>query len=178
MATTRALDPQRLDVAAFAAAAGALEGSWPLETLSRLGSAPDPAARVAWSVQGEIAPLAGAGRQPVLDLRAACTVTLQCQRCLEPLPLPLRVANRVFFVAGEDAAAALDADSDADILALEPRLDLKALIEDELLLALPLVPRHDRCPQPLLAPDEAAIPPAESEHPFAALAEWKRERPG
>jgi uncharacterized protein len=35
------------------------------------------------------------------------------------------------------------------VLALEPALDLKELVEDELLLALPLVPRHEVCPEPL-----------------------------
>ena len=178
MATRGAFDPQRLDVAAFAAAGAALEGSWPLDAMPRLGSAPDPAARVAWRAQGAIAPLAGAGPQPALDLRAEGTVTLQCQRCLEPLPLPLAVAHRVFFVAGEDAAAALDADSEEDVLALEGRLDLKTLIEDELVLALPLVPRHDRCPRPLAVPDEGIEAAAAGEHPFAALAGWKRDRPG
>jgi hypothetical protein len=34
--------------------------------------------------------------------------------------VPLRVDRRVFFVAGEDAAASLDAESDDDVLTLEP----------------------------------------------------------
>ena len=63
--------------------------------------------------------------------------------------LPLGVDRRLFFVAGEDAAAALDTESDDDVLALEPFLDLRGLVEDELLLALPLVPRHEVCPEPL-----------------------------
>ena len=49
--------------------------------------------------------------------------------------MPLRVDRRFFFVAGEDAAASLDAESDDDVLTLEPALDLKSLVEDELLLA-------------------------------------------
>ena len=53
------------------------------------------------------------------------------------------------FVHGADLAQQLDEESEEDVLALSAALDLRELIEDELILALPLVPRHDVCPQPL-----------------------------
>jgi uncharacterized protein len=72
------------------------------------------------------------------------------------------------FVGDEAEAAELDADSDDDVLALARWMNLRDLVEDELLLALPLVPRHERCPEPL-----PFVPEAEGsealEHPFAAL---------
>jgi len=86
--------------------------------------------------------------------------------------------RRIFFVDGEDAAAALDAESEDDVLASTPALDLAELIEDELLLALPLVPRHDRCPEPLpraLVEDDPQTGPADN--PFAVLAALKRGPP-
>jgi uncharacterized protein len=53
------------------------------------------------------------------------------------------------------------------------RLDLLPLLEDELILAVPLVPRHERCPEPLPLPaDEPDEMPAE--HPFAKLAALKQ----
>jgi uncharacterized protein len=61
------------------------------------------------------------------------------------------------------------------VMASTRSLDLHQLAEDELLLALPLVPRHEACPQPL--PPPAVHPPADSDaatHPFAALATLKR----
>jgi len=87
----------------------------------------------------------------------------------------LEAERSIFFVEGEDAAAALDAESEDDVLALTPALDLEALIEDELLPALPLIPRHGVCPEPLPRPfideDGAAVP---ADNPFAALAALKR----
>jgi uncharacterized protein len=180
MAGSRDHDPKRLDVAAFAAAGDQLEGRWSAEQLARLTSAtgaPAEGARagIGWQVHGERAALGNAGLQPSLDIRADTEVTLECQRCLQPMTLPLHAERRIFFVEGEDAAAALDAESEDDVLALTPALDFEALIEDELLLALPLIPRHDVCPQPLPRPfvdQDAVDQPAD--HPFAALAALKR----
>jgi uncharacterized protein len=79
------------------------------------------------------------------------------------------------FVEDEAQAAELDAELDDDVLALPRWLDLVELIEDELLLALPLVPRHAVCPVPLPMALEAETAPAEeAPHPFAALAALKR----
>jgi len=177
----RDLDPHRLDVAAFAAAGGELAGAWPADRLPRLLAATlapqdgTPRSEVAWRVSGERRALPGAGSQPSLGIGADTEVTLECQRCLQPMRVPLHAERRVFFVEGEDAAEALDAESEDDVLALTPALDLTELIEDELLLALPLVPRHEQCPEPLpraFVEDDAAADPAD--HPFAVLAALKR----
>jgi uncharacterized protein len=181
MASSRAPDPRRLDVTAFAATGGELRGEWEAAQLRRLRSAtvdaPADESRqgVAWSARGERLELSGAGKLPSLLLEADTEVTLECQRCLQPMRWPLRARRRIFFVEGEDAAAALDADHDDDVLALVPTLDLQSLVEDELLLALPIVPRHPVCPDPLpRAWVEDAGRSAPDDHPFAALAALKR----
>ena len=181
MASSRDLDPHRLDVAAFAAAGGEIAGEWPAGRLARLVAATlppqDGAGRpgIAWRASGARRALAGAGVQPSLSVGADTEVTLECQRCLQPMCVPLHAERRVFFVEGEEAAEALDAESEDDVLAVTPALDLADLIEDELLLALPLVPRHDRCPEPLpraFVEDDPALDPADN--PFAVLAALKR----
>ena len=181
MALTRAPDPRRLDVSAFAAAGGELRGKWQAVQLRRLLSAtldaPCDAGRsdIPWQARGERQALPGAGVRPSLLVEAETDVTLECQRCLQPMRWPLQARRRIFFVDGEDAAAALDAESDDDVLVLVPDLDLQALVEDELLLALPIVPRHEVCPEPLpraFVEDEGAGVPEDS--PFAALSVLKR----
>lgn len=181
MATGRpSFDPKRFDVAAFAATGASLAGEWPLVALPRLASAGIPGSgpgepTIHWQASGARATLASAGVQAVLRLVADAAVSVECQRCLQPIVVPLHVDRRLFFVEGEDAAAALDTDSEDDVLTLEPAIDLRALIEDELILALPLVPRHEVCPEPLPLHDEDEA--AAAEHPFAALAALKG-RPG
>jgi uncharacterized protein len=179
MATSRDNDPRRLDVAAFAAAGGELAGEWPAERMPRLVAATmapadgAPRADVRWRASGERRVLEGAGVQPSLALEASTEVTLECQRCLQSMRVALHPARRIFFVPGEDAAAALDAENEDDVLALTPALDLAALLEDELLLSLPIVPRHEVCLQPLpLVEDDPATSPADN--PFAALAALKQ----
>jgi len=181
VSSTRDLDPHRLDVLAFASARGEMAGDWPAGRLTRLVAATlapgDGTARpaVGWRTIGERRVLSGAGLQPSLAISADTAVTLECQRCLQPMRVPLHADRRIFFVEGEAAAEALDAESEDDVLALTPALDLADLIEDELLLAMPLVPRHARCPEPLpraFIEDDPAIDPADN--PFAALAALKR----
>jgi uncharacterized protein len=169
---TRAHDPLRLDVAAAAADGAALSGRWPLATLERLHTAGDGDLAADWQarfaqrqVPGEPAP------QVWLHLQAQAQVARECQRCLQPVLLRLAVDRAFRFVPSEDEAAALDADSEDDVLAASRRFDLRALVEDELLLALPLVPKHEQCPAPW-QPEPAAAPPAG--HPFAALAALRR----
>lgn len=186
MHALRSIDPRAVDVAALARAGARLEGAWPLVELERLHSlvlddVDGSSAMVAWSAVGAVRDVAGGEPELWLTLTASAPVRLQCQRCLQPLALTLSVERRLRFVRGEQEAARLDEESEDDVLELRARQDLRELVEDELILALPLVPRHDECPEPLRLPqgadeggakgDEAA---AETAHPFAALAALRR----
>ena len=181
----RSHDPLRLDVLAVAADAVSLAGEWPTAALSRLAEGQTPPqdvvpAAVTWAVRGERCEPPAGEAEIWLHLQAQARVWLTCQRCLQPFEQALSVENRVRFVRDEAQAEALDAEIDEDVLALPRWLDLRALIEDELLLALPLVPRHDTCPQPLPARSAADPEPAESaerENPFAVLQALKRSKP-
>ncbi len=175
--TNRVHDPRRLDVAAAAAAGAELAGLWSLSELARLadGAAGQVDEPVVWSARFETRRESGGPPQVWLQLQARAHVARECQRCLQPVLLVLDV-NRAFrFAPTEDEAATLDAESEDDVLALSRQFDLRELVEDEFLLALPIVPKHEQCPAPLAS----AAPRAEEEdvapfHPFAALASLKR----
>jgi uncharacterized protein len=180
--TAREFDPFRLDVAAFARRGAELQGLWRLEELPRIAEVTHPQGTeaqeeaVAWSARGEIRQTRGGPAQVWLHLIAKARLQLECQRCLGPSEHMVHVERSFLFVVGEDAAAAIDADSEHDVLALTQTLDLRHLVEDELLLSLPLVPRHETCPEPLLAPSDSADAGLEAPNPFAALASLKRDR--
>ena len=154
MSTARRFDPRHLNVIALAEAAAELDGSWPVADLPRLqqdalpwpeGPAPD----VTWRVQGASRSDATGDPEIRLSLQAGTTLRLTCQRCLQAMTQPLSVDARLRFVRDEATAEKLDDNDEEDVLVLPPVLDLRELVEDELILALPLVPRHERCPEPL-----------------------------
>ena len=85
------------------------------------------------------------------------------------------------FAADEATAAALDDETEEDVLVLSSEFDLQALVEDELLMELPLVPRHETCPVEIKRAvadpdfDEAS---AAKPGPFAALASLRLDKSG
>lgn len=147
----------------------------------------DPSPAVAAAVRA----LAGGHRAAVprqlwLHLRAEGAVPQVCQRCLEPYWQPLTVDRWFRFVADEATAEAQDEACEEDLLVLDgPRYHLLGLVEEELLLAAPLVPLHDVCPRPIPlaagdalgegAPDDAPAAP-QRPNPFEALAVLKSGR--
>ncbi|NDY91619.1 YceD family protein [Ideonella livida] len=183
---SKPLDPRRLDVAALAQRGEQLAGEWPLASLERLAEAAvreSPAfdgAQVRWRLTGEARPVKGGAAEIWMYLHAQVELPLCCQRCLGPVQTVLEVERPLRFVADESRAAALDAELEEDVLELVRDLDALELVEDELLLELPLVPAHeDDCPDPLPRPvddlDEVSEPAQEpAEHPFAALARLKK----
>ena len=178
----RAFVPQKLDVDAFIRDGAILDGEWPAQSLTRLADSAAPEAPasgwplVTWRLTGETREQRRAEKQLWMQVEATATASLTCQRCLKPVQEHLDVSRWFHFVGSEDEAATLDADSEDDVLALTRHLDARELVEDELLLALPLVPRHEVCPEPLPVPVDE-LPEDEGEgdqpNPFAKLAALK-----
>lgn len=173
-------DPTRLDVAAWAREGQPLEGRWLLGELRRLSestvSPPGDAAQepVQWRAEGESVPRAGGDPQLWLHLHAQGAVWLQCQRCLQPMREALEVERSFRFVRNETEAEEEDLESEEEVLALQRSLNLQELIEDEMILSLPLVPRHEVCPEPLPLPKDEPEAQEPKSNPFAKLAVLKR----
>jgi uncharacterized protein len=146
-------EAQRLDVRGFAREGGTLSGVTPLPELARLYAeqtvvlAAEPCP-VAWTLTGLVKDLRGGAHQTWLHVQASTRLGLICQRCLEPLDQALAVDRSFRFVSTEQAAEAEDDQSEEDLLVASNAFDALTLIEDELLLELPLVPRHDDCLPP------------------------------
>lgn len=171
--------PEQLDVKAFARDAAQLKGQAPLQAWARLSEEAQPgleAPAVRWSAQGELKVQDGAPDQVWLHLQVHAALPLTCQRCLSPVLVPVEVDSSFRFVADEATAMALDDEAQEDLLVLSREFNLLELVEDEVILAMPLVPVHDLCPAPL---SMSAMDPqfeqelAERPNPFAALAGLK-----
>jgi uncharacterized protein len=75
-------------------------------------------------------------------------LTLTCQRCLGGLWQPVEIDHALVLARDATELERLDADPDCDAIPVENRLDLIALVEDEVLLSLPLAAMHaeGECP--------------------------------
>ena len=166
---------RHLDVKAFALAGGAISGRERLGTNERLmaqtlGQGAD--LPIDWSVRGELRNPEHLQPEVWLHLQGDAVLSLTCQRCLGPLLVPVAVKRSFRFVSDESVAAAQDNECEEDVLALSRGFDLIELLEDELLMDLPVAPRHDVCPIPVkLAVVDADFEAAEAarENPFAVL---------
>lgn len=131
------------------------------------------AGEVAWSVRG----FEGSLGQPCIALTVRAELVVGCQRCLQPFALPVDSAVVLELVASEaeleaeagEADESDDAAASIDKIVCAGTLNLLEQIEDELILSLPYIPRHDVCPQPLATPAEPEFFEPERRNPFAAL---------
>lgn len=179
----------RLDIMALAQHIGSLSGEWwpdvsdtsgpdaPMSRLAAEACIPNGLSSVAWCVHAELRLNAAGHAQPWMRIQVRTSIPQVCQRCLMPVRVALDVERWFRFVADEETAAAEDDVSEEDVLVLEPRMDVWSLMEDELLMALPLVPMHDQCPVHVKTQvmDEGYIEAeAARPNPFLALNQLKR----
>jgi uncharacterized protein len=147
---------------------------------------------ISWTARGEWREKTGSAAELYLHLTIEATPWVECQRCLTPYRQPLDVAATYLIVASEEEADAVPLDDDEiDPIVGSRQFDLYDLIEEELLLSLPLVPKHAVCPsvhEALVTGEAGDIvierPPEDepprrdaSDNPFAALQALKRDVP-
>ncbi|MES2281428.1 MAG: DUF177 domain-containing protein [Pseudomonadota bacterium] len=179
---TRQLQASRLNIQAFAKEGEPLVAITPLQKFERLAAElrePEADSTVSWQADAELRSGSGSDEDIWLHLQAKTAVTLTCQRCMAAMQAPLDVDQWYRFVATEEIAMAEDDESEEDLLVLEPQFDLTAVLEDELLMALPLVPMHEQCPvAPKLSAGADEVDEAEEEkpNPFAVLAQLKNSK--
>jgi uncharacterized protein len=168
--------PTHLDVKAFAHSASKIAGHDLLSKYERLMQETQSLGAdrmLNWSAQGEVRIDEAGTEQLWLHMTVDVSLPLSCQRCLGPVDIEVAVNQSFRFVGSEEAAEAQDEEAEEDVLALSQDFNLSDLIEDEILMALPVVPRHEECPVEVKL---AAVDPgfdaasAEKRNPFAVLA--------
>ena len=96
-----------------------------------------------WQVKTHFADSPGSEPQQILELAVKGHIHLVCQSCLQDCGLDLAQDSRFVMVASEDEADAFPMEDDQqEPLVASQHFDLLGLIEDEILLSLPLIPKH------------------------------------
>jgi uncharacterized protein len=147
------------------------EGEIAVADLPRLAQeSVDQFGSMRWTLQG------GSNRlgHPQLTLSVSGSVRLICQRCLTPFVFDI-ASESVLVLANDEASAdaidALLADDAIEVIVGSRAFNIADLIEDETLLAIPVSPKHEVCPDQLMP---EASKKAEKVSPFAILKDLKR----
>ena len=147
----------------FAESGGLVEGSAALRGFARLCSLEtlaERSGRIRYYVEGCKDAQGRAG----LQVRLSGSLRLTCQRCLEPMDFAL---STDVWLGLAETQAEIDAepvtpDAPERLLAIQG-MPVAELVEDELLLAMPYAPRHEKCRS------GAAADASQGDSPFGKL---------
>lgn len=162
-----------IDSLEFARQGRRLDGDVPISRFDRLAELlADNAGTLRVAVAGEL----DEEGNPGLRLRLEGSLKLRCQRCLEPLPWAVAIDSLLLLgdateVLADPALAGDEEELDAtapDVIVAEREQAVLPLLEDELLLSLPMAPRHGHCVPPSGGAKDGAA------SPFAVLAQLKK----
>jgi uncharacterized protein len=128
-----------IDRVQFARARRRLSGTVAVAELGRLHDLlTEPVGALAYELAGGID-----GRQrPYLELLLTGSLPLRCQRCLGTMPVSVDASNRLLLLSSESEFEQADQEG-LDAIDAGGPLAVLELIEEELMLALPMVPRHE-----------------------------------
>jgi uncharacterized protein len=106
--------------------------------------------------------------RPAVDGTLSGTMRLSCQRCMQPVAVPIEERFQVILVQQESAD---EPGGYEPVIADPAHLDVRWLVEEQVLLALPLVPAHavDEC--------DEAVAPQDSDQDVAQGASRGTQRP-
>ena len=156
-----------IDSVDFALNGQEISGEVPVAEIPRLLDAlENPQGILSYMVRGGM----DSRGDPLLEVRIEGQCQLRCQRCLHAMDYVIGIETRLLLRDQESLDALGDEeDEECDSILADKHLDVLNLLEDEILLSLPIAPKHEAgaC---RMAYGESG---RKEEHPFAALAKLK-----
>ncbi len=139
----------------FAEFGEVLRGAWPIADFTRLPDVlQDTAGILNYAVSGQ----RDARGRPALRVELNGVLRLTCQRCLEPLDFPLAVDTLLTLARRQSEVDADPLDSDFERVVGGKDMAVRDLLEEELLLGVPVAPRHLQCAAGRSGSDEGGSP--------------------
>ena len=151
----------------FARSGKTLSGEFAVAALDRLH---DRLASPEGKIEYELSGITDSKGKLGLHCRVRGTLNLICQRCLQAMAWPIKLDSDLVLVSSEAELGEGEDDPEApDVLLAQKELNVQELVEDELLLGMPMAPRH---PEGQCGPTDIKDS-KEAVSPFAALAKLK-----
>jgi len=149
-----------------------MQGSIPLAKFERLV---DTLLRVDGDVDVDIQFSRGVSGKAQFQLGLSATLIAECQRCLGEVDYPISSDKTMMLVKDQEALAKVP-EAFEPVLLEEDKLSLMPIIEDELLLSLPLMFKHDDCHMAVAAKEGDEEEFEVRVNPFAVLGELKSRK--
>lgn len=164
-----------VDSLEFARSGKVLRGKFEIAALDRLH---DRLASTGGTIAYELTGYMDDRGKPCLHCQVRGLLQLVCQRCLQPLAWQAEIATDLVLALSEgELAEDEDAPEAPDRLLAQKDMRVQDLVEDELLLGMPLAPRHSEAQcQPSVSPASGDTAGDRAAKPFAALAKLKPGR--
>ncbi len=141
--------------------------------IAHLGRAREYLASTVGEVHFQLAGYLNENGEPGLHCQVQGTLKLVCQRCLEAMDYALEIDVSLLLASGDLHALAEDDPEAPDRIPMQCDMPVAELVEEEILLTLPMAPHH---------PEGACKSQEQGEigklHPFAALARLKIDKAG
>ena len=114
-----------------------------LPRLTEEASSIEPGDGFYWELKTHFGDSPGSEPRQIFKLAVKGRIHLVCQSCLQDCGLDLAQESRFVMVATEEEADAFPMEDDQqEPLVASQHFDLLGLIEDEILLSMPLIPKH------------------------------------
>ncbi|MGH8727067.1 MAG: YceD family protein [Burkholderiales bacterium] len=135
-----------IDPLEFALSGASLDGAIDLAKLDRLHDLlRENEGAICYSLRGAI----NSEGKPTLELDLAGSLTLECQRCLSDLSFVLRLHEELIVAQSEREMERITAeDHGRECILARNKLSVPELVEDEILLGLPMSAKHPDCAYP------------------------------
>lgn len=157
-----------IDSLDFARYGREISGEVPVAELPRLQDMLEsPQGILSYTVQGGVDKLGS----HFLDLNVTGRCRLRCQRCMEGMDYPVRLDTRLLLHDQASLDALGDEEEEFDSILADAHLDVLNLLEEEILLSLPIAPRHETGACRVAGSENLH---QDERHPFAVLANLKR----
>lgn len=164
--------PEHVDPFRFAEQQLSLTGTIQINELSRLSA-------YLSAKQGEVALELkfGIDEQGINFLKGhlQTTLNLECQRCLEPFSYEIISDFALGIVKTLEEANALPGHYEP-AMAQENNLEIRGIVEDEIILSLPIIPRHAHENCKVKLPVEDTFEEEQKMNPFQVLASLKEKQ--
>ena len=135
-----------IDPLHFAFAGDSLDGAVDVSRMHRLHDVlRENSGSIRYSLHGAV----NSEGKPLLKLDLAGSLRLECQRCLSELDFPVQLHEELIVARSEVEMNSILAENDAqECILASDKLSVPDLVEDEVLLGLPISAKHSECAFP------------------------------